>query len=307
EDEAAFRCNLVAVHDGRMSSYSAGHITSREAAEIIATLNDRLGDARIRFFAGTSYRHLVKIAGGRDTLRATCTPPHDISGQPVEEFLPRGPGSGLLRELMQRSQAVLKDHPVNAGRRARGETPATMIWLFWGSGRPGKIPSFCEVHGLTAALTSGVDLLRGLARMIDVEILEIAGVTDNLDNDYAAQAGGALEALGRHDLAVIHVEAPDEAGHAGSISDKIAAIESVDKEIVARVRSRGRESFRVLVMPDHPTPIAIRTHYAEPVPFLLWGDGFSPSGARRFTEAEAKATGISIVPGHTLLRKLITG
>ncbi len=305
QGEVVFRCNLVAVRDGKMWSYSSGYISSDEAQELIAALNESLGSDKVYFYPGVSYRHICKIKGREDTLSASCTPPHDIPGKPIREFLPRGPGSDLLRDLMARSEAVLGNHPINMERRARGEIPATMIWLFWGSGEIPDMPAFKEIYGLDAALTSGVDIMRGLARMIGMEVLNISGVTEGLDNDYAAQAAGALEALGGHDMAVIHVEAPDEAGHAGSIEDKIEAIENVDKEIVSRLRNWDEDAFRVLIMPDHPTPIEVQTHVGDPVPFLLWGEGFIANGARRFTEAEAKRAGFFIEEGYDIMARLI--
>ena len=169
------------------------------------------------------------------------------------------------------------------------------------------VPAFPQLYHLDAALTSGVDLLRGLGRMAGMTMLEIPGVTDGLDNDYAAQAEGALKALARHDLVVVHVEAPDEAGHAGSAEEKVEAIERVDRDMVGRVRAWGRDALRVLVMPDHPTPIEVKTHVGDPVPFLLWGPGFSPAQATAFSEAGAKSTGIIVEEGYTLLDKLIAG
>ncbi|MFH1169797.1 MAG: cofactor-independent phosphoglycerate mutase [Chloroflexota bacterium] len=307
EGEAVFRCNLVAVRDGRMWSYSSGHIGTDEASQLISALNDSLGSDEVRFFPGVSYRHIMKLQGRMDTLDAVCTPPHDIPGKPVAEFLPHGPGSELLRELMTRSEAVLREHPVNRARRERGDIPATTIWLFWGSGPVPEMPAFRQAFGLDAAMTSGVDLLRGLADMAGMKVLEIKGVTDGPDNDYAAQASGALAALGRHDLVVIHVEAPDEAGHAGDIDGKVEAIRRIDTDVVGRLRSWRGDALRVLVMPDHPTPIEVQTHTGEPVPFLLWGEGFVPGGAKRFTEAEAKRTGLFVEEGYKIMGRLIQG
>jgi 2,3-bisphosphoglycerate-independent phosphoglycerate mutase len=301
EGEVVFRCNLVAVRDGRMWDYSAGHISTGEAKELITALNQSLGNDQIHFFPGVSYRHILKLKGQKEALSASCTPPHDIPNKPVKDFLPRGKGSEILRELMKRSEAVLKDHPINLKRVARGDIPATSIWLFWGSGRAPEMPQFKEVYGLSAALTSGVDLLRGLARMLGIKVLDIPGVTDGLDNDYAAQASGALEALRRHELVVIHIEAPDEAAHAGLIDDKIEAIQMVDSEVISRLRSWQTDDLRLLILPDHPTPIKVRTHTGEPVPFLLWGEGFKANGAKRFTEAEAKVTGFFIENVYNIL------
>jgi len=303
EGEVVFRCNLVTVADGQMKDYSAGHITSQEAAELIKALQAALGGERLTFYPGVSYRHILKIKDGEDTLKATCTPPHDIPGQPVDGFLPKGPGSRLLRDLMRHSEAVLRGHPVNKVRVARGLAPATTIWLFWGSGQIPKMPSFREAYGLKAAMTSGVDLLRGLAKMMKMDILEIPGVTDGPDNNYKAQAEGGLAALASHDLVVIHVEAPDEAGHSGSVEEKVTAIERIDAEIIGRLRQYSGE-LRLLVMPDHPTPVAVRTHIADPVPYLLWGPKFNASGAKRFTETEAQKTGMSIGEGYKIMGKL---
>ncbi|MFP3880218.1 MAG: 2,3-bisphosphoglycerate-independent phosphoglycerate mutase, partial [Dehalococcoidia bacterium] len=304
EGDAVFRCNLVAVREGRMWSYSCGHISTDEGRALISSLNEKLGNPEVQFYPGVSYRHICKIRGREDTLLAECTPPHDIPDKPIDGFLPRGPGSDLLRDLMAKSGPVFRDHPVNLERQARGDVPASMIWLFWSSGRIPDMPAFREVYGLDAGMTSGVDIMRGLARMIGMHVLDIPGVTGDLDNDYAAQAIGALKALGQYDMVVIHVEGTDEAAHAGLVEEKIEVIQKVDKEIVSRLRSWNREPLRVLVLPDHSTPVRIRTHVAEPVPFLLWGPGFTTSGAKRFTEAEATGTGVSIEEGCSIMGKL---
>jgi len=305
--DVVFRCNLVAVRDGKMWDYSSGHISDSEAHALIAALEQSLGNDKIQFYPGVSYRHICKIKGQTDTLLATCTPPHDIPGKPIEGFLPHGPGSELLRDLMARSEAVLREHQVNLERRSRGDIPASMIWLFWGSGEIPDMTPFKEVYGLHAAMTSGVDLLRGLSKMMNMATLDIGGVTDSLDNDYAAQAAGALVALNKLDLVVIHIEAPDEASHAGSIDDKIKALERVDEEVVKRLLSWDKAALRLLIMPDHATPIPIRTHAPDPVPFMLWGPGVDANGARAFTEAEAESTGLFIEEGHTIMSRLIQG
>ena len=307
EGEVVFRCNLVAVRDGRMWDYSAGHIGTDEAQQLISALNESLGDDRVHFYPGVSYRHICKIKGREDTLQAACIPPHDIPGKPVDEFMPGGPGSNLLRDLMARSEAVLRDHPVNVERRARGDIPATMIWLFWGSGKAPEMPVFKRIYGLDAAMTSGVDLLRGLARMLGMDELDIPGVTDGLDNDYSAQATGGLEALKAHDLVVIHIESPDEAAHGGLIDDKIEAIQKTDEEVLGQIRSWQGGSLRLLVMPDHATPVTVQTHTDEPVPFLLWGAGFAENGGKKFSEIAAKTTGIFIEDGYNIMNWLLEG
>jgi len=291
--DVVFRCNLVAIRDGTMWSYSSGYISTDEARELVVALNESLGSEEVRFYPGVSYRHLLKLTGHEDTLSARCTPPHDIPDKPVADFLPTGSGSEQLRDLMTRSEAVLKEHPVNVARRARGDIPATTIWLFWGSGQLPDMPAFTQLYGLDAAMTSGVDLLSGLARLVGMEVLDIAGVTDGQDNDYAAQAVGALKA-----------EAPDEAGHDAAVDDKVQAIQRIDSEVVSRLRSAGQD-LRLLVMPDHPTPIPVRTHTADPVPFLLWGAGFKPNWAKAFSEAEAVKTGLFLEEGYNIMGKLL--
>jgi 2,3-bisphosphoglycerate-independent phosphoglycerate mutase len=288
-----------------MWSYSCGHISTGEARALIASLNEKLSNDEIHFYPGVSYRHICKIKGREDILLASCTPPHDIHDKAIDEFLPKGSGSDFLKELMTRSELVLYDHPVNIERKTRGDIPATMAWLFWGSGKIPDMPAFKEVYGLDAAMISGVDIMRGLARMIGMEVLDIPGVTGDLNNDYMAQAIGALEALLRHDMVVIHVEATDEAAHAGLANDKIDAIQGVDKEIVARLRTWDSDALHVLILPDHSTPIEIQTHVADPVPFILWGPGFIANGAKRFTEIEAKGTGVFINEGYNIMGKLV--
>jgi 2,3-bisphosphoglycerate-independent phosphoglycerate mutase len=308
ESEVVFRCNLVATRDGKMWSYSSGHISTGEGRALITSLNEKLGNEQIRFYPGVSYRHICKIKGREDTLLATCTPPHDIPNKGIVEFLPRGPGSEFLRGLMARSEPVLREHPVNLERRARGDIPATMIWLFWGSGKIPDMPAFKKIYGPNAVVISGVDIVRGLARMTGMEVFDVPGVTGDMNNDYVAQAIGALKALDKYDMVVVHVEATDEAGHAGLVKEKVEAIERVDGEIVSRLRSWNKDALRLLILPDHSTPIQVQTHVADPVPFILCGPGFAPTDpgrAERFTEAEAKGTGIFIEEGYNIMGKLI--
>jgi 2,3-bisphosphoglycerate-independent phosphoglycerate mutase len=303
--EIVFRCNLVSIKNGTMLDYSAGHITTEEAKEIMATLNKELGDASIHFFPGVSYRHILKLKGHEASLDVCCTPPHDIAGKPIQSYLPSGKGSAILRDLMQRSEAILAGHLVNQARKIRGETEATTIWLFWPSGQIPSLLPFQTEHGLKAGLITGVDLLRGLAQMAKMEVIRVQGVTDGPDNDYLAQGLGALKALEKLDLVIVHVEAPDEAGHSGSIEQKIEAIEKTDREIVSRLRTYKGDNLRLLILPDHPTPIDIQTHTREPVPFLLWGPGFNSNGRSRFTELEAMSSGFFIQAGYDIMNKLI--
>ena len=306
EGDAVFRCNLVAVRDGKMWDYSSGHISTDESRILISSLNASLSGERVQFYPGISYRHICKLKGHEDTILAAGTPPHDISGKPIAGYLPRGVGSELLKELMVRSEDVLRDHPVNTARQSRGEVSATTIWLFWGTGRLPDMPDFKQTFGLTTtAMTSGVDLLGGLAIMMGIEVLDIKGVTDGPDNDYAGQVIGALRALETRDMVVIHIESPDEAAHAGSVDGKIEALQRIDREVISRIRSWQGDALRVLVMPDHATPIKGRTHTDDPVPFLLWGPGFDANGAKRFTEAEAKSTDVFLEEGYKIMGRLV--
>ena len=305
EGEVAFRCNLVTTGEGSMESYCAGHISNEEGRKIIESLNEKLGNESICFYPGIGYRHLLKLKNRPETMGAVCTPPHDISGQPIARFLPKGPGSDILKELMYASESVLKEHPVNMARRQRGFPEATTIWLFWGSQRLPDVPSFRRRFGVKAAITSGVNLLKGMGSMMGMDNLEIEGVTDGLGNKYFAQGRGALQALSKHDLVVIHVEAPDEAAHNADIDGKIEAIQRVDREIVSQIVSYKRRRLRALIMPDHPTPIETGSHTPEPVPFLLWGPTVASNGATRFTEAEAESTGFVIDEGYSIINWLL--
>ncbi|MBT9159690.1 MAG: hypothetical protein DDT27_00570 [Dehalococcoidia bacterium] len=305
EGEVAFRCNLVAVRDGRMWSYCAGHISDAESHAIIDSLNDKLADGRIRFYPGIGYRHICTIKDGQTCLEAVCTPPHDITDEPIAEFLPHGVGSKLLVDIMERSKSILDKHPVSIARQDRGDIPASMVWLFWGGGGILDIPSFRKRFGLRAAMTSGVDLLKGLARLAEMTVLEIPGVTDNIDNDHAAQGEGALAALEKHDIVFLHIEAPDEAAHDGRLDQKIGAIEQIDKLVISRLRSWPADELRVLVLPDHATPIEVMTHTPDPVPFVFWGPGFAANGARSFSETSAGETGLFIERGHELVGMLV--
>ena len=289
--EVLFRCNPVTIQNGKMVSHSAGSISTEEDHQLMASLNEKLGNDKIHFYPGVSYRNILKLKGAEDTALAICTPPHDIPGKPVAEFLPRGKGSDLIMELMKRSEAVFKDHPVNKKRIADGKLPATGIWLFWGAAGCRFYLRSMKLYGLKAAVTTGVDLLRGLGEFAGMSILQIPGVTDGLDNNYAAQAQGGLESLEDYDIVIIHIEAPDEAGHAGLVEKKIEAIEKIDAEVVSRIRSLSRDKLRVLVISDHPTPVKERVHTSDPVPLLLWGTDLKPTESKGSPKQRQKNRG----------------
>ncbi len=321
--QIAMRCNLVNTSDGVMTSYSAGNISSAEAADLVSALQEDLGDERLAFHNGVGFRHILTIRDGAELLETAFTPPHDITDQAVAGRGPVGPGAGLASSLMERSKEVLAGHPVNEARIARGQLPATQIWLFWPGMRPETMPTFGRVYeGKKAALNSAVDLLRGLALQTGIDFISLPGVTDGLDNDFSGQMAGALNALAHHDVVFVHVEAPDECSHAGDVPGKVRAIEEVDRLMVPQVAALGGrragvvagdgaddrgEGVSLLVLPDHPTPLEIKTHVGEPVPFLMWGPGFEANGAKAYTETEARATGLAVAPGHLLMRKLLYG
>jgi 2,3-bisphosphoglycerate-independent phosphoglycerate mutase len=279
-DEVALRLNLVTIDVGIMRSYAAGHISTEEARAIVTDMASALDDDVFTLHPGVAYRHILVVKGHPELMETTYTPPHDISDSHVEEHMPSGPGAELLLDYMKRARPVLENSGVNRCRADEGAMPATDVWPFWPGVAPKGMKPFSEQHGARAAMTSGVDLLNGLAVLTGIGRLAIAGVSDGPDNDYSAQIEGALAALGDHDVVVVHVESPDEAGHAGDVQGKIDAIQAIDREMVARTLELDGE-FRILAMPDHPTPIALKTHVGEAVPFLIWGPGIPANGVGR--------------------------
>lgn len=303
-DEVALRMNLVTIRDGVMASYAAGHITTEESRRLVSTLAEELDDDMFSMYPGVAYRHILVTRGHLELMDGAYTPPHDISDKSIA--LPSGPGSELLLDLMDRARPILASHPVNASRRERGLEPATDIWPFWPGVAPAGMVPFRQRRAVRAAMTSGVDLLMGLAVLAGIDRLHIEGVTDGADTDYAAQATKGLAALADHELVVIHVESPDEEGHAGSVEGKISAIERIDSEVVSVVRRcADTNNLRILAMPDHPTPIGLKTHVGEPVPFVLWGPGIARSGAGAYSENEARDTGILVDPGRGVVDLLL--
>ncbi|HHL39571.1 MAG TPA: cofactor-independent phosphoglycerate mutase [Deltaproteobacteria bacterium] len=312
--DTALRCNLVSLGEGPggtvMKDYSAGHITTDEADSLIKSLDRALGAGAagpFRFHRGKSYRHLVVWLDG--PVDFETTPPHDITGRPVEGHLPGGEGADELRSLMERSREVLRDHPVNRERRARGLATADSIWL-WGQGRAPRFPTMKELFGVDGSIISAVDLMNGLGVYAGLEVIDVPGATGYIDTDYSAKARYALESLEERDFVCVHVEAPDEAGHNGSLDDKLRAVEDFDGLVVGAVREGLRRfgAFRLLVITDHPTPVRLRTHTSDPVPFALCGDG-SPAGsaARRFCERDAAATGVVETDCEDFARRFFGG
>ncbi|MDP2181140.1 MAG: cofactor-independent phosphoglycerate mutase [Actinomycetota bacterium] len=303
-DEVALRMNLVTVEDDRMRSYAAGHMPTEESRAIVADLGQALDDETFRVHPGVAYRHILVVKGHPELADAEYTPPHDISDREIAGNLPRGAGADMLLEYMKRARQVLQHSALNLCRTDAGELPVTDVWPFWPGVAPSGMIPFQSRRGKRAALTSGVDLLNGLAVLTGIDRLDIDGVSDGPDNDYAAQVAGAIEALGNHDVVLVHVESPDEAGHAGDIRAKIAAIEAIDREVIGRLMACGIE-MRLLAMPDHPTPIALKTHVGEAVPFVLWGPGVPSNGANAYSESAAGNTGLFLDPGRGVMDLLL--
>ncbi|MEW6162989.1 MAG: cofactor-independent phosphoglycerate mutase [Nitrospirota bacterium] len=314
EDDVPFRCNLVTLRFNRyrtkaiMEDYSSGHITTEEAKELIYEIDRELGSENIRFYPGVSYRHLMVWSGGEADIE--CIPPHDIIGKDIADYLPTGNGEDVLRRIMLRSTGTLERHPINRERIERGMKPANSIWL-WGQGKKPKLPPFRQKYSLNGALVSAVDLIRGLGIYAGFEILEVPGITGYLDTDYVGKAEASLRALERVDLVYIHVEAPDEAGHSGNYKDKIKAIEDFDALVVGTV-IKGLEKFkeyRVLMMPDHATPIEVRTHTDEPVPFVIYDSRIKRKNEGvTFDESITERTDIVLVEeGYKLMDYFIKG
>jgi len=312
--DVAYRCNLVTLRtegDGGviMEDYSSGHITTEESRELIATLAQELKSDAVDLYPGVSYRHLLLWHNG--STAPVCTAPHDILEKNIAQYLPSGAGSGFIRDLMERSKPILAKHPVNEKRIAEGKRPATSMWL-WGQGKRPELPNYQEQYGISGALISAVDLTKGLGLYAGFEILNVPGVTGWIDTNYEGKARYALDALERVDYVYIHVESPDEAGHSGNVQYKLQAIEDLDAKVVGPVLKGLAERFpehRVLLMPDHATPIFARTHTSEAVPFVIF-DSRSPQNRPDCTYDERiaeRADKVVFERGHTLMNFFIRG
>lgn len=309
-EDVAFRLNFIwlEAHYGKlyMGDFSAGHISTEEAKPLIDTLQEELGGDEFNFFAGVSYRHLMVWKNGKDQL--TFTPPHDISTYSIEGHLPQGEGADILLDLTNSAQMLLNSHPVNNQRVAEKKLPANSVW-FWGHGRKPTMETYQQRYNLTGSVISAVDLIRGIGVNAGLNIIEVPGATGYLDTNYRGKAEYAINSLKESDFVYVHVEAPDEAGHGGLIKEKIEAIESFDRDVVGTIIENISEigDCRILVTPDHPTPVEKRTHTSDPVPYILFDSRHAAdSQATSYSEAEAKRCG-EIVPGHQLLSMLLDG
>lgn len=303
-DDVAFRCNLITAQGDILADYSAGHIKSKEAAQLINYLNDKLGSDRICFYPGVGYRHLMVVKeGAKDHLEAIqCKPPHDITGQSIKKNLPKGKGSEFLISLMQESTPILESHEINHVRLDLKENPANMIWL-WGQGRKPSMPLFKDKYGVDGSVISAVDLLNGLGKILGLDVIKVPGATGYYDTDYEGKAKAALKSLKNKDFVFVHVEAPDEAGHNGDLREKILAIERFDQMVVGTILQEyaTRDDVRILVLPDHATPVSVKTHTSEPVCFALYGNNVAHNGFQTYCEKEAENSKLYFENGFELM------
>ncbi|MCM8770660.1 MAG: cofactor-independent phosphoglycerate mutase [Candidatus Omnitrophica bacterium] len=310
EGDVAFRCNLITATNDTLLDYSAGHVSSRESSILMKFLDEKLGSKDIKFYAGVSYRNLVlfksAVSAGLDKVQ--CRAPHDIAGQSISKNLPRGEAAGLLIELMQKSREFLADHEVNHVRIDLKENPANMIWL-WGQGRKPSMPVFKEKFAVEGSVISAVDLLKGLGRIIGLEVINVKGATGYYDTNYEGKAEAGIKSLKNKDFVFVHVEATDEAGHNGDLRQKLLAIERFDKYIVGAFLKafKNRDDFRILVLPDHATPVKVRTHVADIVCFGIYGKGISAGNFSAYNESEARKSSLVFQKGHELMEYFIKG
>ena len=312
EGDVAVRCNLVTFRRRRgrtlLEDYSAGHITDDEAGAIVESLKKEIDCEEFSLSQGVSYRHLLLWRGGNPDVRTT--PPHDIPGSETGRWLPSGDGSEKLVALMEKSQKILADHPVNEKRRASGKNTADSIWL-WGQGTRPEMPTLRELYGISGSVVSAVDLVKGIGKFAGMEVIDVPGATGYLDTNYEGKVEYALESLRRVDLAMIHIEATDETGHVGDAGLKVRAVEDFDSRVVGPALEGIRKfgEYRVLVMSDHPTPVDVRTHVNEPVPFAILDSSDADAGERKslvYTEDCARSTGVFEARGWKLMGKLLS-
>jgi 2,3-bisphosphoglycerate-independent phosphoglycerate mutase len=306
----AVRCNLMTIRDGKLTDFTAGHITSAEARSLIGTIQAELGRPPIEFHPGVSYRNLMIYRGRPGTSPfsdlTVTDPPHDHPGQPFADHLPRGPGADLLMDLMTRANRVLADHPVNRGRIDAGKPPASAIWL-WGQGSAPSLPKFSEVRHLNGAIISAVDLVRGVGMLAGWTRIDVPGATGYLDTDYAAKGRYGIKALETHDIVGVHIEAPDEASHEGRHAAKVEALERIDADIVGPIRRAlgAYDRWRILISPDHSTLLRTRAHDRAPVAWAMAGTGVAASG-RTYDEESAKdARGPFCDRGYLLMDRFL--
>jgi len=309
----AVRCNLVTVTDQVMTSFTAGHISSAEAKQLLATAQENIEAANLEFAPGVSYRNLLLMRGSETapvpfSAETRTTPPHDLSDKTIENDFPRGPGSAMLSELMSQSMDWFADHPVNQQRTSDGKPAATNLWL-WGLGQQPQLQPFQKLHATTGAMITAVDLLRGLAKLIGWDQIDVPGATGYTDTDFAAKGKYAIDALDKYDLVCVHVEATDEASHEGDVAKKVEGLESIDREIVGPLLkhlSDTGDEWRMLVSPDHPTFLRTKTHSHGDVPFTMCGAGIEPDTNQQYNESNAASSDTRYDRGFELMANFVS-
>ncbi len=305
-DEIAFRCNLITEKNGVMDDYSAGHIPSDEAKELIDNLQSAIDWPDVRFYPGKSYRHLMvlKAMSTDQMLKVKTVAPHDILNQAIKEYLPSGAHCEILLNLMEKSKSILSGQQVNKVRLDLNEKPANMIWL-WGQGARPNLPRFKDQYGLTGSVISAVDLVNGIGVLAGLEIISVPGANGYYDTNYKGKAQYALESLKKHDFVYVHVESPDEAGHNGDFQAKLECIEKFDNFVVGTIREylKTNSDVRVLISPDHPTPVGKRTHTRNPVPFVMYGKDVQSNGAKDYSETEGARLGVKFNSGKDMIKQ----
>ncbi|MBU4346730.1 MAG: cofactor-independent phosphoglycerate mutase [Candidatus Omnitrophica bacterium] len=305
DNDVAFRCNLVTVSGDKLLDYSAGHIGSKEAAELMKFIDRNLGNDRFKFYSGVSYRNLMLVKDGAEEglQDLGCKPPHDIMGQGIDKNLPQGKNAQMVIKLMLDSRQILENQEINLVRIDLKENPANMIWL-WGQGRKPSMPKFFDKYGLSGSIISAVDLIKGLGKILGLDVINVPGATGYYDTDYKGKAKAALESLAEKDFVLVHVEAPDEASHNGDLRQKILAIERFDQLVVGTILKafkNRRKDFRILALPDHATPLSLRTHAQDAVCFGILGKDIAGKGFLNYSEKEAKKSDLYFEKGHELL------
>jgi len=295
-----FRCNLITIADERMADHSAGHISTEEATTLINQLAADINESHITFYPGLSYRHLCVINGIQ--FKVETSPPHDIIGQKVSKHMPRGKNAAVLTEIMKRSRKVFADHEVNKVRMDLGENPVSSVWL-WGQGQRTIMERFSKRHGLKGAAITAVDLVKGIAKLIGFDLIDVEGATGYIDTNYKGKGQAAIEALREYDLVFVHIEAPDEASHSGNANAKKKAIEMIDTHVVGPLHEalKRYDSYRILVMPDHLTPVETRAHSSEPVPFAMAGKSVQGVLHKPFCEKNAYESGFRVEKGSEMM------
>ncbi len=307
-NEVAFRCNFVTEDHGVMADYSAGHISSNEAKALIAALNKGLKKYKARFIPGVSYRHILVLQdeNGLDGLSAKCIPPHDFVGKPIDKYYPKGVGADRIKEIILASKEILAKHEINTIRLDLQENPANLIWL-WGQGVMPKLDKFKDKWGISGSVISAVDLIKGIGKIVGLDVINVPGATGYVDTNYDGKIEAALKSLEKDDFTFVHIEAPDEAGHEGKLKLKISAIEAFDFHVVGKVRKycETHDNVKVVIAPDHATPIAKRTHTRDMVPFIMFGKNVVKDENECFSEAATKFSSWKIEEGHMLMHSFI--